>query len=432
MTPANGFAEMKDSGILGCGSIPSHWETISLKYVALLDGKVDTSNITPEDTVSFVPMECVRNDKRIPKTAQKSKDNGTYSSFCNGDIAIAKVTPCFENGNICVMASLENGYAFGSSELFSVRPQNIVGRFLFYSLQTPYFLDGGAATMTGVGGLKRVSSYYMKNVKIVFPPLSEQSTIASYLDAQCAKIDEIIAQAKASIEDYKQWKASIIYEAVTKGLDPNVEMKDSGLEWIGKMPKHWQDINPKALFSQRKERANPGDRQLTASQQFGVIYQDEYMEMTGTKVVAVEKDFDILKYVSAGDFVISMRSFQGGLEYSTKSGSISSAYVMLVPNLKLVYPRYYRWLLKSNGYIRALQSTSDLVRDGQAMRYSNFAKVRLITLPLGEQEQIANYLDTQCAKIDKLMTEKQSLIDDLESYKKSLIYEVVTGKRRVC
>lgn len=432
MTPANGFAEMKDSGILGCGSIPSHWETISLKYVALLDGKVDTSNITPEDTVSFVPMECVRNDKRIPKTAQKSKDNGTYSSFCNGDIAIAKVTPCFENGNICVMASLENGYAFGSSELFSVRPQNIVGRYLFYSLQTPYFLDGGAATMTGVGGLKRVSSYYMKNVKIVFPPLSEQSTIASYLDAQCAKIDEIIAQAKASIEDYKQWKASIIYEAVTKGLDPNVEMKDSGIEWIGKMPKHWQDINPKALFSQRKERANPGDRQLTASQQFGVIYQDEYMEMTGTKVVTVEKDFDILKYVSAGDFVISMRSFQGGLEYSTKSGSISSAYVMLVPNLKLVYPRYYRWLLKSNGYIRALQSTSDLVRDGQAMRYSNFAKVRLITLPLGEQEQIANYLDTQCAKIDKLMTEKQSLIDDLESYKKSLIYEVVTGKRRVC
>ena len=432
MTPANGFAEMKDSGILGCGSIPSHWETIALKYVALLDGKVDTSNITPEDTVSFVPMECIRNDKRIPKTAQKSKDNGTYSSFCNGDIAIAKVTPCFENGNICVMASLENGYAFGSSELFSVRPQNIVGRFLFYSLQTPYFLDGGAATMTGVGGLKRVSSYYMKNVKIVFPPLSEQSTIASYLDAQCAKIDEIIAQAKASIEDYKQWKASIIYEAVTKGLDPNVEMKDSGIEWIGKMPKHWQDINPKALFSQRKERANPGDRQLTASQQFGVIYQDEYMEMTGTKVVTVEKDFDILKYVSAGDFVISMRSFQGGLEYSTKSGSISSAYVMLVPNLKLVYPRYYRWLLKSNGYIRALQSTSDLVRDGQAMRYSNFAKVRLITLPLGEQEQIANYLDTQCAKIDKLMTEKQSLIDDLESYKKSLIYEVVTGKRRVC
>lgn len=431
MIPAKGYTEVKDSGILGCGSIPSHWGTIPLKYVSLLDGKVDTSYIKPEDEVSFAPMECVRNDKRIPRTALKSKDNGTYSSFCDGDIAIAKVTPCFENGNICIMDSLENGYAFGSSELFSIRPTNIVRRFLFYCLQTPYFIDGGVATMTGVGGLKRVSSYYMKNAKIALPPFPEQSAIAAYLDTQCAKIDEIIAQAKASIEDYKQWKASIIYEAVTKGLDPNVEMKDSGIEWIGKMPKRWQDINPKALFSQRKERANPGDRQLTASQQFGVIYQDEYMELTGAKVVTVEKDFDILKHVSAGDFVISMRSFQGGLEYSTKSGSISSAYVMLVPNLKLVYPRYYRWLLKSNGYIRALQSTSDLVRDGQAMRYSNFAKVRLINPPIGEQEQIANYLDTQCAKIDTLMTEKQSLIDDLESYKKSLIYEVVTGKRRV-
>ena len=112
MPPAKGFAEMKDSGILGCGSIPSHWETIPLKYVALLDGKVDVSNIAPEDMVSFAPMECVRNDKRIPRTALKSKDNGTYSSFCNGDIAIAKVTPCFENGNICMMESLENGYAF--------------------------------------------------------------------------------------------------------------------------------------------------------------------------------------------------------------------------------------------------------------------------------------------------------------------------------
>lgn len=102
--------------------------------------------------------------------------------------------------------------------------------------------------MTGVGGLKRVSSYYMKNVKIVFPPLSEQSTIASYLDAQCAKIDEIIAQDKASIEDYKQWKASIIYEAVTKGLDSNVEMKDSGIPWIGKVPTHWRVTKLRILF----------------------------------------------------------------------------------------------------------------------------------------------------------------------------------------
>ena len=155
------------------------------------------------------------------------------------------------------------------------------------------------------------------------------------------------------------------------------------------------------------------------------------MEITGSKVVTVEKDFDILKHVEAGDFVISMRSFQGGLEYSTKSGSISSAYVMLIPNLELVYPRFFRWLLKSDVYINALQSTSNMVRDGQAMRYSNFAQVRLFSIPLSEQEEIADFLDSMCAKLDELIQQKEQYVLELEQYKKSFIYEYVTGKKEV-
>ena len=124
-----------------------------------------------------------------------------------------------------------------------------------------------------------------------------------------------------------------------------------------------------------------------------------------------------------------MRSFQGGLEYSTNTGSISSAYVMLIPNLNLVFPRYYKWLLKSAVYINALQSTTNMVRDGQAMRYANFIKVRLITVPLGEQEEIANYLDVKCAAMDNLVSKKEQFVTDLELYKKSLIYEYVTGKK---
>ena len=424
MSPTKGYTEMKDSGIEWVGPIPGHWDILRGKNVLrLLERPVKLD----DDVVTcFRDGEVtLRKNRREEGFTNSLKEIG-YQGIEPGDLIVHGM----DGFAGAIGISDSRGKA---SPVLNVMDSNQNKRYLMYYLRAMAYKDVFMALSTGI----RVRSCDLRWNKLsVFPFLipksHEQSAIAAYLDTQCAKIDEIIAQAKASIEDYKQWKASIIYEAVTKGLDPNVEMKDSGIEWIGKMPKHWQDINPKALFSQRKERANPGDRQLTASQQFGVIYQDEYMEMTGTKVVTVEKDFDILKYVSAGDFVISMRSFQGGLEYSTKSGSISSAYVMLVPNLKLVYPRYYRWLLKSNGYIRALQSTSDLVRDGQAMRYSNFAKVRLITLPLGEQEQIANYLDTQCAKIDKLMTEKQSLIDDLESYKKSLIYEVVTGKRRVC
>ena len=203
-------------------------------------------------------------------------------------------------------------------------------------------------------------------------------------------------------------------------------MKDSGIEWIGAIPEGWETINPKALFAQRKDRASKGERQLTSSQQYGILYQDEYMELTGSKVVTVEKDFDILKHVEAGDFVISMRSFQGGLEYSTKSGAISSAYVMLVPNLELVYPRFYRWLLKSSVYIDALQRTTNMVRDGQAMRYSNFAQVRLFTLPLDEQKSRADFLDLECSSIDKILFKTRSSIEEYKKLKQAVITQAVT------
>ena len=204
------------------------------------------------------------------------------------------------------------------------------------------------------------------------------------------------------------------------------KMKDSGIEWIGVIPEGWRTINPKALFTQRKDKAQKGERQLTSSQQYGILYQDDYMELTGSKVVTVEKDFDILKHVEAGDFVISMRSFQGGLEYSTKSGAISSAYVMLVPNLELVYPRFYRWLLKSSVYIDALQRTTNMVRDGQAMRYSNFAQVRLFTLPLDEQKSRANFLDLECSSIDKILFKTRSSIEEYKKLKQAVITQAVT------
>ena len=204
------------------------------------------------------------------------------------------------------------------------------------------------------------------------------------------------------------------------------KMKDSGIEWIGEIPEGWRTINPKALFTQRKDKAQKGERQLTSSQQYGILYQDDYMELTGSKVVTVEKDFDILKHVEAGDFVISMRSFQGGLEYSTKSGAISSAYVMLVPNLELVYPRFYRWLLKSSVYIDALQRTTNMVRDGQAMRYSNFAQVRLFTLPLDEQTSRADFLDLECSSIDKILFKTRSSIEEYKKLKQAVITQAVT------
>lgn len=208
-------AEMKDSGIPHAGEIPKNWRVSPIKYVATIDAKCDKENLSEETEVSFAPMECIRNDARIKKTAPLSKDNGTYSSFQSGDIAIAKVTPCFENGNICIMDNLEHGYAFGSSELFSIRPQNISSRFLLYCMQTPYFISNGVATMTGVGGLKRVSSYYIKNALIPLPSRYEQDNISAYLDDKTKMIVELIAEKELLIADLESYKKSLIYEVVT-------------------------------------------------------------------------------------------------------------------------------------------------------------------------------------------------------------------------
>ena len=273
------------------------------------------------------------------------------------------------------------------------------------------------------------SEYGNRDVNYV--PPDKQQRIAAFLDKECSEIDALISRTKDSIAEYKKLKQAVISQAVTKGIRGARAMKESGIKWAKQIPTEWNSINPKALFAQRKDKARPGERQLTASQQHGVIYQDEYMAMTGSKVVTVEKDFDILKHVGAGDFVISMRSFQGGLEYSTNTGSISSAYVMLIPNLELVEPRFFKWLFKSAVYINALQSTSNMVRDGQAMRYSNFAQVRLYTVPMEEQREIADYLDRKCADIDRLIAQKEQFLTEIENYKKTLIYEYVTGKKEV-
>ena len=204
------------------------------------------------------------------------------------------------------------------------------------------------------------------------------------------------------------------------------KMKDSGVNWIGLIPVDWKIDNPKYHFTQRKDRAPQGMVQLTASQKYGVITQSEYVERTGANIVTVQKDFDILKLVCTGDFVIHMRSFQGGLEYSEKTGSISSAYVMLIPHKTIRVPRYYKWFFKSSNYVDALSSTSNLVRDGQAMRWANFIQLPITLPPEEEQNRIADYLDAKCAEIDALTADIQTQIDTLEQYKRSVITEAVT------
>jgi type I restriction enzyme, S subunit len=203
------------------------------------------------------------------------------------------------------------------------------------------------------------------------------------------------------------------------------ELKPSGVEWLGDIPVHWEVARSRRILGQRKQRALRGDVQLTASQDFGVISQQAFMDRAGRRVVQVELNPEIQRHVEKGDFVISMRSFQGGIEIARESGCISSAYCILMPK-RAVNGRYFAHLLKSAPYIQALQSTSNLVRDGQAMRFENFALVDLPVVPPSEQEAIANFLDRKTAAIDALIAKKERLIELLREKRQALITQAVT------
>lgn len=212
------------------------------------------------------------------------------------------------------------------------------------------------------------------------------------------------------------------------------KMKDSGIEWIGEIPEGWEVIPAKFLFKNSDIRRIADDEQLTSSQQFGIISQKDYTELTGSKVVLANKGLADWKHVEPFDFIISLRSFQGGLEMSEITGCITWHYIVLKPCHKIC-SYYYKWLFKSDSYIRALQRTCSFIRDGQDLRYSNFIQVPLFEPPLAEQEKIADYLNAECFRIDAMLTKTRSSIEEYKKLKQAVITQAVTkgvrGERKM-
>ncbi|NDV08110.1 restriction endonuclease subunit S [Rhodococcus sp. IEGM 248] len=203
------------------------------------------------------------------------------------------------------------------------------------------------------------------------------------------------------------------------------EYSKSEVQWLQDLPTQWAVRNPKTLFTLHRERSRDGDRQLTASQSEGVVYQDEYMESRGTRVVQVIEGQAGLKHVSAGDFVISLRSFQGGIEWSAVPGKISPAYTVLTPRLEVV-ERFFVYLLKSSGFVQELRSTSNQLRDGQSLGFDHFAQVPVPLPPTAEQERIASFLDRETTKIDALIGKQEQLIATLREDRTATITHAVT------
>lgn len=422
--------EMKDSGIEWIGEIPKDWSLKKGRY--LFVQRNDRGNdenlqlLSPSQKFGVIPQSLL--EDLTTQTTVKLKENTDLSTL-----------KTVHKGDFCIsLRSFQGGFEYSEYEgvvspayQIFYKKEDLVNTYYKYIFKDSSFISKMNSYTMSLRDGKNISYFDFGNTYLPLPTVCEQQQIADYLDTQCSEIDATAEDIQKEISLLEDYKKSVITEAVTKGLNPDAEMKDSGVKWIGEIPVNWQAVNPRWLFAQRKDRAKKGMEQYTASQKYGVISQKDYMNRIGGSIVTVQKDFDILKMVCEGDFVIHMRSFQGGLEYSEHTGSISSAYVMLIPQKNTGECRYFKWLFKSASYINALQSTSNLIRDGQAMRYSNFIQIIIPYPPLDEQQQIADFLDTKCSEIDAIIADKKRQLDILAEYKKSLIYEYVTGKKEV-
>ena len=272
----------------------------------------------------------------------------------------------------------------------------------------------------------------LKFLSLPLPPLLEQAAIVRFLDHADRRIRRYIRAKQKLIALLEEQKQALIHEVVTGRIDvrtgrPYPAYTDSGIEWLGAVPAHWDVRRSKRVFRPRTERARPGDTQLSATQTHGVIAQADYEERIGRKVTKILRHLDQRRHVEVDDFVISMRSFQGGLERAWRSGCIRSSYIVLQAATELTIG-YFGHLFKSVGYIRALQSTANFIRDGQDLNFENFCRVDVPFPPVEEQRQIARAVDREMNHIASSIERSRRQIGSLHEYRARLIADVVTGK----
>jgi len=246
------YPEYKDSGVEWLGQVPAHWGVPRLRFTAQLNpSKNEVRQLPAETVVSFLPMEGIGEDGSIDLSRERILADVTegYTFIRDGDVAFAKITPCFENGKGAVMRGLQNGIGFGTTELIVVRPeeQKLSPYFLHYLFTSTLFRQAGESLMYGAGGQKRVPDSFVRDAVIPLPSPEEQAMIGAFLDREIAKIDTLVAEQERLIALLKEKRQAVISHTVTKGLNPDAPMKASGVDWIGNTPMHWSVVPIKRL-----------------------------------------------------------------------------------------------------------------------------------------------------------------------------------------
>ena len=434
------YPAMKDSDRQGLGKVPAHWEVSTLRR-----------KLRPIDGIKIGPFGSQLKLEHMTPSGYKvygqanviSRDFAHGTKFIDqtkfGELSACQVLPgdllvtMMGTTGRCVGVPHDTAVGIMDSHLLRLRTDASVNpRFASLLIDESSYVKE-QIEVAGKGSIMHgLNSGIVKALVLALPSLAEQDRIVRFLDYADRRIRRYIRAQQQLIALLEEQKQALIHQAVTGQIDvrtgrPFPAYKPSGVEWLGEVPERWQVCRSKRMFRPRRELARPNDIQLSATQAYGVISQRRYEERVGRKVVRILRHLEKRRHVEVDDFVMSMRSFQGGLERAWESGCIRSSYIVLRPATKLVVG-YFGYLFKSAGYIKALRSTANFIRDGQDLNFENYCRVDLPLPAIEEQQRIAQFLEQATTAIRLAVERYRGQVDLIREYRTRLIADVVTGK----
>lgn len=413
--------EMKDSGIEWIGQIPKEWELRRAK--TLFTQRNSKGNeievlLSPTQKYGVVPQSQLEGVVQV----KEDTDLQVFKTVHKGDFVISLRS--FQGG---FEYSLYEGVCSPAYQVF-YPTSPICDTYYRYLFKSQSFISKMNNLTVGIREGKNIQYVDFANSQIPVPPLAEQERIAAFLDAECAEIDTVLEKTRASIEEYKKLKQAVITQAVTKGIRGDRPMKDSGIEWIGDIPAEWDVIRVKQLLKERNERSKEGKEEpLSMSQKVGLV-PTKFLE----SIPNMASSFVGAKLAYVDDLVFNkLKAHLGVFSVSRYDGLVSPDYAVYCSTGKSNL-KYLEYIFKTPQCIGEFRKKSTGIAAGLMRLYTEGLFSIYLPYPaLSEQEEIAEYLNEKCADIDALIAKKQQYLTEIENYKKSLIYEYVTGKKEV-
>lgn len=426
--------EMKDSGIEWIGMMPKHWELIRIKNTSWLKGRIGWQGLRSDEFLEDGPFLITGTDFQngyvnwdtCVHISEKRFMEDPLLHIKEGDLLITK------DGTIGKVAIVKNCPSKTSlnSGVMIIRNKGIYqyfDKYMYYLLLSEQFTKWFKLTDIGNSTIKHLTQDKFYKFKFTYPSLDEQIKIANFLDQKCSEIDALTADIQSQIDILEEYKKSVITEAVTKGLNPDVEMKDSGVELVGLIPNHWTILKTGYLFKENVRKADKEDMPLSLSQVDGLIATNDMKESS-----LKTSSYDGWKHVIKGDLVLNrFKAHLGVMFASTLEGMVSFHYGVF-ERQRLLVPKYYEYLYHTSPYKTIYAGLSNGMTVGlQNLSNFNFYSAKSLYPPYIEQQEIVEYLDDKCAEVDEVIADKKAQLETLAEYKKSLIYEYVTGKKEV-